>query len=245
MPCGRCQSNKHVEHVRATFDEGNSDVRFYAGLTGPVAVNAMCYKCSNPACPGVLENMKDHNVSSSDDMTMLARQCAVTFRSTTPAQLQILPPQVRAQFSCVLLRIGGYDLELADLLLSSAANQMQTQLQVAEIWGRNHYRACHDYLAFAHAQQLQAQAGRHRSRIRTAIAPNAPVAPSEVVTPIFPEWEAIPDNTLMGVPSAKALESYVQHAYEHMYRLVSTTPELKLNVYAYLGSLPFLRNVRI
>ena len=122
------------------------------------------------------------------------------------AQLQILPPQVRAQFSCVLLRIGGYDLELADLLLSSAANQMQTQLQVAEIWGRNHYRACHDYLAFAHAQQLQAQAGRHRSRIRTAIAPNAPVAPSEVVTPIFPEWEAIPDNTLMGVPSAKALE---------------------------------------
>jgi hypothetical protein len=108
-------------------------------------------------------------------------------------------------------------MELADLLLSSAANQMQTQLQVAEIWGRNHYRACHDYLAFAHAQQLQAQAGRHRSRIRTAIAPNAPVAPSEVVTPIFPEWEAIPDNTLMGVPSAKALESYVQHAYECIY----------------------------
>jgi hypothetical protein len=65
--------------VRATFDEGNSDVRFYAGLTGPVAVNAMCYKCSNPACPGVLENMKDHNVSSSDDMTALARQYATTF----------------------------------------------------------------------------------------------------------------------------------------------------------------------
>jgi hypothetical protein len=152
-----CKSNTHVQHVRPSYDAGAEAVRFYAGSSFAAAIVCMIYKCTNPNCVGVQAAAR--NRSKKEPNAKRAKQTvAYQFRSTAADQLAMLPKYVRTQFPCVLLRVGGYSFDLADVLLTSAANSMQTATQVHEMWGRRQYRTMHDYITFAHGEQVKAQA---------------------------------------------------------------------------------------
>jgi hypothetical protein len=138
MPCAMCKSNTHVQHVRPSYDAGAEAVRFYAGSSSATAIVCMIYKCTNPNCVGVQAAAR--NRSKKEPNAKRAKQTvAYQFRSTAADQLAMLPKYVRTQFPCVLLRVGGYSFDLADVLLTSAANSMQTATQVHEMWGRRQY----------------------------------------------------------------------------------------------------------
>ena len=224
MPCAMCKSNSHVEVVRPSFDQGIDDVRFYAGLTHPTAVVSQCYKCTNPNCPAVKARMAKSKVEAKDpdSIVKLARQYAHHFRSTAAEQLEMLPTHVRGEYRFVLLRTGGYSLELADFLLTSAANSMQVAAQLADMWGRRAFRAHQESLTFAHTEQLKAQARQHQPKQLKITDMHGgdrhngntdAVSNQTFETPVFPLSKPIPDTSIMGVPSAKSLDGFVDHAY--------------------------------
>ena len=147
------------------------------------------------------------------DKQKLAKQYSYQFRSTADSQLALLPPEVRADYAFCLLPAQGYSLELADFLLTSASNGLQTANQLQQMWGRRTAKRIQDYIAFCHLEQVRAQRGDHISRMQRA----ASLAPPSVTVPTFPPWDHNPENSLLAPPSAVYVDKFEEHAYDAIY----------------------------